>query len=169
MRESIKYGKKSGLYTDSISKRKSRSKKSINKKCKKDEILNPKTNRCVKISGKIGKDILKNKSKLKSKKTKSTRCKKDEIRNPKTNRCVKRSGKIGKKLEQSKTKVISKHSTFNKPQIYYAGYKVLYKGLPATITARYYGNNEVINTYEIMMDKNGKIYDFVHYNDLELI
>ena len=55
---------------------------SSNKKCKADEILNTKTNRCVKRTGKIGKKIveeLKKKGKLKD-------CKEDEIRNTESNR-----------------------------------------------------------------------------------
>ena len=64
----------------------------MNSKCKDDEILNPKTHRCVKRSGAIGKEILKSLEK------KASKCKEDEILNPVTNRCVKRSGAIGKKL-----------------------------------------------------------------------
>ena len=141
----------------------------MKKKCKKDEILNSKTNRCVKRSGKIGKEILSKKTKVNSisKNNITKKCKKDEILNPKTNRCVKRSGKIGKELLIKKSK--KPKEIVYKPQIYYAGYKVLYKGHPATITARYYGNNNVKDTYEIIIDKTGKIYDFIHYNDLELI
>jgi hypothetical protein len=64
------------------------------KKCNEDEIMNPKTNRCVKKSGAVGKKILAgNVDNEKQKK-----CKDDEILNPKTNRCVKKSGAVGKKL-----------------------------------------------------------------------
>lgn len=55
------------------------------KKCPPDQILNPKTNKCVKRDGKIGKTILK-------------KCPSHQILNPKTNRCVKRDGEIGKSL-----------------------------------------------------------------------
>lgn len=58
-------------------------------KCTKDKIENPKTNRCVKKDGKIGKGLL-----LTAKK----QCLSDQIINPMTKRCVKRSGKIGQSL-----------------------------------------------------------------------
>lgn len=59
------------------------------KSCPKNKILNPKTNRCVLRSGKIGKSI--GKSSISS-------CPSNKIMNPKTKRCVKKSGSIGKKL-----------------------------------------------------------------------
>ena len=64
------------------------------KKCNEDEIMNPKTNRCVKKTGIIGKKILAGNLQ----KDQPKKCKEDEIMNPKTNRCVKKSGAIGKKL-----------------------------------------------------------------------
>jgi hypothetical protein len=87
------------------SKQASPKKVSPKKKCKSDEILNPATKRCVKKSGKIGKNLLKNISPKKSLRVSSKKksppkkkCKTDEILNPATKRCVKKSGKIGKKL-----------------------------------------------------------------------
>jgi serine/threonine protein kinase len=85
------------------------------KPCKTDEIRNPATNRCVKKSGKVGKELLKKKpssnksprvsSKKSPKKKSEKKCKSDEIRNPATKRCVKKSGKIGKELlKKSKIK-----------------------------------------------------------------
>jgi hypothetical protein len=84
----------------------------MSKPCKKDQILNPETNRCVKIDGAIGRAILeKSKAKLEKPKAKgidipkgvSKPCKKDQILNPETNRCVKIDGAIGKAiLEKSK-------------------------------------------------------------------
>ncbi len=69
------------------------------KDCAKNKILNPKTNRCVNINGKIGKSIL-------AQKTKD--CAKNKILNPKTNRCVNINGKIGKSiLAQKETKKIN--------------------------------------------------------------
>jgi hypothetical protein len=72
------------------------------KSCKKDEIRNPVTKRCVKKSGKIGKKLLLDKSpravSSKKKSPPKKTCKTNEILNPLTNRCVKRDGKIGKKL-----------------------------------------------------------------------
>jgi hypothetical protein len=68
------------------------------KKCKSDEILNSATNRCVKKSGKIGRELLKNISSIKKKSLPKKKCTSDEILNPATNRCVKKGGKIGKKL-----------------------------------------------------------------------
>jgi len=68
------------------------------KKCKKDEILNPETNRCVKRNGAVGKKVIAEMNKKK--------CKDNEILNPASNRCVKRNGAIGKKLlaEMKKSK-----------------------------------------------------------------
>lgn len=68
------------------------------KKCKKDEILNPETNRCVKRNGVVGKKVIAEMNKKK--------CKDDEILNPASNRCVKRNGAIGKKIlaEMKKSK-----------------------------------------------------------------
>ena len=69
------------------------SKKSSVKKltCKEGKILNSKTNRCVVIEGKIGREIL-------GKPKKTTICKERKIVNPKTNRCVDIEGKIGKMI-----------------------------------------------------------------------
>ena len=112
-----------------------------NKKCKKDEILNPDTNRCVKRNGTIGKRILAEMNKKE--------CGDDEILNPKTNRCASISGKLGKH-----------------PKIYYPPNKVLYKNRIATITCRYYGMHDVMNTYGIKFDDTGSEKDFIHYDDL---
>lgn len=74
--------------------------------CKKDQICNPTTKRCVKKSGKIGQSLIEGKSKKVSKakvsKISKTVCKKDEILNPATGRCVKKSGPTGQKLLASK-------------------------------------------------------------------
>ena len=80
--------------------------------CPSDKILNPKTGRCVKKDGKIGKELMKQtpktpkatpKTSPKPKQTPKTpkptkSCPPDKILNPKTGRCVKRDGKIGKTL-----------------------------------------------------------------------
>jgi len=58
----------------------------MNKQCPSNKILNPKTNRCVKRSGVIGRRLLVKK------------CSDDQILNPQTGRCVKRSGVIGRRL-----------------------------------------------------------------------
>ena len=87
------------------------------KECNEDQIRNPKTGRCVKKSGKIGKSLLKisNISTKNTRKSHSSKdgssykpkvqssagkkiCSEDQIRNPKTGRCVKKSGRIGRKL-----------------------------------------------------------------------
>jgi hypothetical protein len=171
------------------------------KKCKKDEILNPETNRCVKRSGKKGKEII---ASLKNKSQKT--CKKDEILNPETNRCVKRSGKKGKELlgkSKKRSRRVSRKKSKNiedkilnpstgryvninsalglkilkeleqalieKPKIYYPPNKVMYKNKLATITCRYYGRTDVLNTYGIRFDDNGNEEDFIHYDDLEFV
>jgi hypothetical protein len=91
------------------------------KECNEDQVRNPKTGRCVKKSGRIGKSLLKIsdistkntrkshsskdgspykpqlKPKVKSRSVKKA-CNEDQIRNPKTGRCVKKSGRIGRKL-----------------------------------------------------------------------
>ena len=112
----------------SKSKRKSKSKslesksksKSQEKKCPKDKILNPETDRCVNKNGKIGKQILDKKSKRKSKrksksksqekklkskspkKSQEKKCPKGKILNPETDRCVNENGKIGKEIKEGK-------------------------------------------------------------------
>jgi len=75
------------------------------KECPTDKILNPKTNRCVNKTSKLGKTILQeptttttqNKTRKVSSK-KSNECPPDKIINPATKRCVNKTGKIGKLL-----------------------------------------------------------------------
>ena len=91
----------------------------MSKNCKTDQIINPRTGRCVKRTGKIGKQILsesKNNVESESKnsydKKSKSKCKSDKIINPITGRCVKRTGKIGKQiLSESKNNVESKSKT----------------------------------------------------------
>jgi hypothetical protein len=77
------------------------------KMCQSSEIRNPKTGRCVKKSGKIGKELLRSRSRSRSRSPRRMHfsveapCKFDEIRDPKTGRCVKKSGKIGKEIMRS--------------------------------------------------------------------
>jgi len=61
--------------------------------CREDQILNPLTNRCVKKSGKIGRQLLGQNNVIAPK-----ICPGDKIVNPLTNRCVKKNGPIGNKL-----------------------------------------------------------------------
>jgi hypothetical protein len=94
------------------------------KKCANDKVLNPKTNRCVKKDGTVGKNLLKksrksmsqsrsksrksrsqsrsksrkSRSRSRSKSRKNIQCKDNKIINPETNRCVKKDGIIGKKI-----------------------------------------------------------------------
>lgn len=69
------------------------------KPCKPDEIRNPKTGRCVKRNGKIGKEILgERKQKSQQKDSKTKECPSGTIFNPKSGRCVKINGKIGREL-----------------------------------------------------------------------
>jgi len=74
-------------------------------KCPPGKIINPDTERCVLISGKIGKAILQKTSakKTQAKKT-SAKCPSDKIINPDTNRCVLKTGKIGKTISPKKAK-----------------------------------------------------------------
>ena len=60
------------------------------KKCRDNQVLNTKTNRCVSKTGRIGKSLLK-------------KCRDDQILNTKSKRCVSKTGKIGKKILESKT------------------------------------------------------------------
>ena len=157
------------------------------KKCKEDEILNPTTNRCVKRTGSIGKKILselnKKKSSRKSKKRSSRKSKKrssrkskknkddcndEQILNPKTNRCVSIYGELGKQLLKEEFERIREYKRMH-PKIYYPPNKVLYKGKLATITCRYYGRADVLNTYGIIFDETGKNKEFVHHDDLVFV
>jgi ankyrin repeat protein len=61
----------------------------MSKQCKDNQVLNPKSNRCVSRTGKIGKSLLKS-------------CSDDKVFNPITKRCVSRTGKVGKKLLSGK-------------------------------------------------------------------
>jgi len=61
----------------------------MSKQCKDNQVLNPKSNRCVSRTGKIGKSLLKS-------------CSDDKVYNPITKRCVSRTGKVGKKLLSGK-------------------------------------------------------------------
>jgi alkylated DNA repair dioxygenase AlkB len=68
------------------------------KTCPGGKILNPETGRCVKIDGKIGREITKlHKS-----------CPDGKILNPETGRCVKIDGKIGRKIAQKGVKTKKK-------------------------------------------------------------
>jgi len=58
--------------------------------CKIGYGVNPKTKRCVKLTGKLGKKLIAQGL--------IAVCEKDEIYNPSTNKCVKRSGRQGKKI-----------------------------------------------------------------------
>ena len=57
--------------------------------CPSDKILNPRTNRCVKKTGRTGKKLIPVKDK---------QCDENKIINPRTKRCVKRLSRIGRKL-----------------------------------------------------------------------
>ena len=70
--------------------------KDCKKKCTIDQICNPKSGRCVKIDGKIGKTILAKPNVAKPKPNKV--CKDDEVLNVLSGRCIKKNGKLAKKL-----------------------------------------------------------------------
>jgi hypothetical protein len=91
------------------------SKRSKEKNCKSTQILNPESNRCVSITGTIGKKILKNgKSPSKSsKRSKEKNCKPTQILNPESNRCVSITGTIGKKILNKGKSPIKKKSSFS--------------------------------------------------------
>ena len=82
----------------------------MSKKCPEDKILNPRTGRCVKMDGKIGRKLnQEHKSSLTGTGKISKKCPEDKILNPRTGRCVKMDGKIGRKLNQEhKSSIISK-------------------------------------------------------------
>jgi len=75
-------------------------KKPSSKKCASDKILNPASNRYVKKTGKIGRELLKGSSpKNPSPRPKSAKkCPKNKILNPTTGNCVLKTGAIGRKL-----------------------------------------------------------------------
>ena len=92
----------------------------MSKKCKKDQIINPETNRCVKKDGKLGQKILQKlmsgelKSPVKKPKKKTETNKDGKILNPATGKYVKVDGKIGKailaenKIEKSEGHIADK-------------------------------------------------------------
>lgn len=71
----------------------------MRRSCKRNEIRNPISGRCVKRSGKIGKEILRSRSRNRSR-NRIGECQ-SQIRNPRTNRCVNRNGPIGNVLLES--------------------------------------------------------------------
>jgi ankyrin repeat protein len=64
----------------------------MSKQCKDNQVLNPKSNRCVSRTGKIGKKFLKDLGE----------CPPEKVFNPLSKRCVSRTGKVGKKLLSGK-------------------------------------------------------------------
>ena len=64
----------------------------MSKQCKDNQVLNPKSNRCVSRTGKIGKKFLKDLGE----------CPPEKVFNPVSKRCVSRTGKVGKKLLSGK-------------------------------------------------------------------
>jgi hypothetical protein len=101
-----------------------------------NKIFNPKTKRCVKKDGKVGKTLNKKKSASPQRSPKSPHlCSKDKIFNPKTKRCVKKDGKIGKTLIEvsDKTKNLLKTKYgITIPQGYYLS-KLLGVGQSGTV------------------------------------
>jgi hypothetical protein len=92
------------------------------KPCKENQICNPKSGRCVSLTGKIGRTL---KSRSLRKKTKSRSlskshckkpCKVDQICNPASGRCVSRSGKIGKGLISLKSPKRKSRSPVKSPK-----------------------------------------------------
>lgn len=77
------------------------------KVCGENKVLNPKTNRCVKIDGVVAKKFLPKQKKV---------CGENKVLNPKTNRCVKIDGVVAKKLKIKKSShsFHSSHSSLNK-------------------------------------------------------
>ena len=74
-------------------------------RCKSNQIRNPKSGRCVKKTGKIGRELSRGRrsrsispKRLRSPSPTLKICKENQIRNPKTNRCVKVDGKIGRSI-----------------------------------------------------------------------
>lgn len=72
------------------------------KECPEGKILNPKTNRCVNLSGKIGKELKQERIVEELRKIEDGDCPEDKVRNPRTGRCVKRTGAIGQKILETR-------------------------------------------------------------------
>jgi hypothetical protein len=114
-----------------------------NKTCERNKICNPETGRCVLKTGKIGKELLKNKSPRRasprrasprrasprrasprrasprraSDKCMNKKCERDKICNPETGRCVLKTGKIGKELLEQIPKFSPKFSPIISPRV----------------------------------------------------
>ena len=111
------------------------------KTCPPDKILNPISNRCVKRTGKIGKQILATQTPATPRgqtpatpRGQTKTCPPDKILNPDTKRCVKRDGKIGKQIlanngpqpaSPKKDKKLSQRTSTGKPKDNEEGYDVL--------------------------------------------
>ncbi len=70
------------------------------KTCSANKILNPKTGRCVRKSGAIGRRLsAKRVPKASYRRGRATKsCSRGKVRNPASGRCVKRSGRVGRRL-----------------------------------------------------------------------
>ena len=67
--------------------------------CSNGKIWNPKTKRCVKLTGAVGKELLKKYPNAKP----VVKCNNDQVFNKKTGRCVKKTGEIGKQIMEGKS------------------------------------------------------------------
>jgi len=136
------------------------------KKCPRDKILNPKSGRCVKKDGKIGKELImkaKKAKKAKSKKPKEPKSKKkctaekiakcteeDKICNPETGRCVMKDGKIGKKILAAKKLIKAKKPAKKKPAKKSAKKKPAKKSKKPDASAKLTYKNMIIQNNETL-------------------
>ena len=79
-------------------------------RCKEGQVLNPKTNRCIRINGPVYRKLVsegvisqrpsngRTTPRRPPARVRTSECKEGQVRNPKTNRCIKKNGPVYKKL-----------------------------------------------------------------------
>jgi len=136
--------------------------------CTDDKVINPKTNRCVLKTGKIGREVLKETKeakKAKDTKTNPKICTDDKVLNPKTNRCVLKTSKIGRELLKEAKEAKKSNNTKKVPKATQMKYEWLMNVLfyhkdTHTINAKFRGdefnNKEITNICQIMNFTNSE-------------
>jgi hypothetical protein len=67
-------------------------------KCKKDQVINPRTGRCIKKGGAVWKKVFGKKSSKRKSPKKKKGCKSGYVINPETGRCIKKGGAVWKRV-----------------------------------------------------------------------
>lgn len=74
----------------------------VQKECPDGKILNPSTQRCVSVNGKLGKQIKQERIVEELRKLEQGNCPEHKVKNPRTGRCVSRTGALGRKILETR-------------------------------------------------------------------